>query len=237
MVVTKHNKNDSQPEPGTSKSSWDHREAAEEARKRAAKTVVEAEKFCAAIVDPPGRFIENGDLEACAQPIHGSDSAMVNMQPRSRMVNVSEVNHMSHHLANLNAQEPMQLCHIQGLLDIGKGVSDDDFFHLTCHIEPSLIHKIEKGEFVELEKLLPKDKGVGFKEESRLEWVQRDGGTYLELANRDSKITGIRHWEQAFRAYATIYCGANPHRAKEIWQYIVVINTAASSYVWDNVYN
>ena len=34
--------------------------------------------------------------------------------------------------------------------NIGVGVSDDDFFHLTCHIDPSLIHKIEKGEFVEL---------------------------------------------------------------------------------------
>ena len=27
------------------------------------------------------------------------------------------------------------------LLDIGCGISDDDFFHLTFHIEPSLIHK------------------------------------------------------------------------------------------------
>ena len=44
------------------------------------------------------------------------------------------------------------------ILNIGSGVSDDDFFHLTCHIDPNLIHKIEKGEFVELEKLLPKDK-------------------------------------------------------------------------------
>ena len=125
------------------------------------------------------------------------------------------------------------------LLDIGKGVSDDDFFHLTCHIEPNLIHKFEKGEFVELEKLLPPDKGYGYKsnDESRLEWVQRDGGTYLVPANRDGKITGIRCWEQAFRAYVTIYCGANPHRAKEIWQYIAVINTAAASFAWDNVYN
>ena len=124
------------------------------------------------------------------------------------------------------------------LLDIGKGVSDDDFFHLTCHVEPSLIHKIEKGEFVELEKLLPKDRlGQRSQEDNQLEWVQHEGGTFLVPANRDNKITGIRHWEQAFRAYATIYCGTNPHRAKEIWQYIAVINTAAVSFVWDNVYN
>ena len=121
--------------------------------------------------------------------------------------------------------------------NIGAGVSDDDFFHLTCHIDPSLIHKIEKGEFVELEKLLPKDKVGWSSEESRLEWVQHDGSTFLVPAQKDNKIGSFRRWEQAFRAYATIYCGANPHRSKEIWQYITVINTAASSYLWDNVYN
>ena len=54
------------------------------------------------------------------------------------------------------------------LLNIGSGVSDDDFFHLTCHIEPNLIHKIEKGEFVELEKLLPKDKLGGSKDDNKI---------------------------------------------------------------------
>ena len=67
--------------------------------------------------------------------------------------------------------------------------------------------------------------------------MQRDGGTFLVPAQRDGKINSFRRWEQAFRAYATIYCRANPHRAKEIWQYITVINMAASSYIWDNVYN
>ena len=124
------------------------------------------------------------------------------------------------------------------LLDIGSGVSDDDFFHLTCNIEPSLIHKIEKGEFVELEKLLPKDRLGGARgDENRLEWVQREGGTFLVPAQKDNRIGNFRCREQAFRAYATIYCGANPQRSKEIWQYITVINTAASSYQWDNVYN
>ena len=119
--------------------------------------------------------------------------------------------------------------------NIGSGVSDDDFFHLTCHIDPNLIHKIEQGEFVELERLLPKDR-FG-KAEDRLEWVQREGGTYLVPAQRDNKIGSFRKWEQAFRAYATIYCGANLHHAKEIWQYITVIHTAAMSYLWDNVYH
>ena len=126
--------------------------------------------------------------------------------------------------------EPMRI------LDIGSRVSDDDFFHLTCHIDPSLIHKIEKGEFVELEKLLPKDK-FGKTDKGRMEWVHRDGGTFLVPAQKENKIASFRCWEQAFRAYATIYCGANPHRSKEIWQYIMVINTTAPSYTWENVYN
>ena len=37
--------------------------------------------------------------------------------------------------------------------------------------------------------------------------------------------------------YATIYCTQNPHRAREIWQYVSVINTASMSYNWKNVYN
>ena len=161
----------------------------EQARLRADKNIVDAERFKATVEQPPaGR----------------NDSLVV--------------------------EKPFKM------LDIGSGVSDDDFFHLTCHIEPSLIHKIEKGEFIELEKLLPKDK-IGKHDEGRLEWVQRDGGTYLVPAQKDNKIGSFRRWEQAFRAYATIYCGANPHRLKEIWQYITVINTAASSYTWENVYN
>ena len=68
-----------------------------------------------------------------------------------------------------------------------------------------------------------------------MEWVHHEGNTYLVPANRDQRITGICKWEQAFRIYATIYCGAHPSQVKEVWQYISVINTAAASYAWDNV--
>ena len=45
----------------------------------------------------------------------------------------------------------------QCLPTVDKG-NDDNFFYLTCHIEPNLRSKIEKGEFVNLDKLLPKNK-------------------------------------------------------------------------------
>ena len=36
---------------------------------------------------------------------------------------------------------------------------DDEFFHVTSQIEPSLRIKIERGEFVDLERLLPRERG------------------------------------------------------------------------------
>ena len=88
---------------------------------------------------------------------------------------------------------------------------------------------------MELERLLPKNNPR--KSEDRLELVNRGGCTYFVPADRDVKINNIRRWEQAFRVYATIYSGANPSRAVEIWQYVHVINTAASAYQWENVAN
>ena len=42
--------------------------------------------------------------------------------------------------------------------------SDDDFFHTTCHIEQSLKETTESGEYIDLERLLPKEGLVGGKE-------------------------------------------------------------------------
>ena len=122
----------------------------------------------------------------------------------------------------------------------GHNLSDDDFFHLTCHIDKALREKIERGEYVELERLLPKDKGSEFggnsSNDQRMEWVFHEGQTFLAPAvNKNNKINSVRKWDQAFRSYATIYCGVNPARAKELWQYISVIHTAASTYIWENV--
>ena len=110
---------------------------------------------------------------------------------------------------------------------------DDEFFHLTCHIDSSLMEKIKKGQFIELERLLPSDK---FKRDStRFEWCVKDGSTFLTPAEKEKKITNVRKWDQAFRMYASIYCRANPDRAGEVWQYIEVIHKAAAAYIWDNV--
>ena len=66
--------------------------------------------------------------------------------------------------------------------------------------------------------------------------VNRDRQMYFVPAEKD-KINNVRRWEQAFRVYATIYSQCNPQRSPEIWQYIHIINTAASSFAWENVAN
>ena len=117
---------------------------------------------------------------------------------------------------------------------------DDEFFHITSQIEPGLRSKIERGEYVELERLLPKDRTIGKNDDLNKQLFQlitQGTNTYLEPPSQKAgKINSIRKWDQAFRGYAAIYTNANPERASEIWQYVYVIHTAAGANPWDNVY-
>ena len=247
-----------QPQPGTLRGlAIRGADGLDEARTKAERTVLEAEKFRATIMEPTGldcssidhaNHLNNGITSVNLQGmgsgdnynIQGGAQVRLNLDEGLNSLNTKFDSRVVQKRLSLENQQ-IQAPHQQQILpDIGQGVSDDDFFHLICFTEPSLIHKIEKGEFVELEKLLPKDRvsNGSQSDDGRLEWVQRDGSTFLVPAgSKDVKIGSIRKWEQAFRVYVTIYCGANPHRAKEIWQYISVINTAAAAYSWDNVYN
>ena len=133
-------------------------------------------------------------------------------------------------------ESPLPLVHdsqikLQSSLDI-----DDEFFHVTCHVDSAIRAKIERGDFVDLEKLLPKYR-IKNLNDNKLDLVYRDGHSFFVPAQSENCINSIRRWEQAFRIYATIYSQANPSRAAEIWQYVHIINTAASAYIWDNVAN
>ena len=119
---------------------------------------------------------------------------------------------------------------------------DDEFFHVTSQIEATIKSKIERGEFVDLERLLPKDR-LSFGRSNDLnrqlfQLITQGTNSYLEppAPPKTGRINNIRKWDQAFRVYAAIYTHANPERASEIWQYVYVIHTAAASNPWDNVY-
>ena len=119
--------------------------------------------------------------------------------------------------------------------DEGLVKDDDEFFHITCHIDESMMSKIEKGEFVNLEKLLPHPAKLNSREEVT-QLVFKEGKPYfVNQSERDKRIGNVHKWEQAFHIYAAIYSNANPTRASEIWQYVYIINKAASCFVWNNV--
>ena len=118
---------------------------------------------------------------------------------------------------------------------------DDEFFHVTSQVDANLRLKIERGEFVDLERLLPKDKFSGGPRNDDLnkqlfQLISQGTNSYMTPPDaKGARINNIRKWDQAFRVFAAIYTQANPSRSSEIWQYVYVIHTAAASNAWDNV--
>ena len=108
---------------------------------------------------------------------------------------------------------------------------DDEFFHSTSHVDKALREKIEKGLYVDLAKLLPKEKIIH--DDGQLNMIQKDGFSYLQLVTHKEAlgITNIKCWEQAFEIYASIYMEKNSHHAGEIFRYIFNIKAAASTYI------
>ena len=203
-----------QGEPSTSTGRSTEAVLMRRAKDFAGQKVIEAEKFRASIAPPMPQGNEQFVINNCS-PNHRVNTVNVSDQlvTQFQQVNVD---------SGVNAVSYMD--------------QDDLFFHVTCHIEPTLHLKIEKGEFIELEKLLVKDRVANRNDEQRMEMVNRDGSTFfVPASNKELKITGIRKWEQAFRVYAAIYSKANPHRASEIWQYVDIIHMAAAAYTWENV--
>ena len=114
---------------------------------------------------------------------------------------------------------------------------DDEFFQSIAHVDDAIIKKIELGKFIELERLVPKTK-VTLGLDNRLESINKDGYSYLVPAS-DKEIQAInsyKKWEVAFRVYGNIFTRANLSHTTEIYQYMDAIYTAASNYVWENVY-
>ena len=141
--------------------------------------------------------------------------------------------------ANLLAPQGMLPINIDQNIELLRNLdSDDDFFHVSCHIDQSLKLKMQRGEFVYLERLLPKDRSIArhsMEEGTVVQLYTRNGQAYFAPPDSEKQINGIKRWDQVFRVYATIFTQANPQRASEIWQYVHVIHTAVASYNWNNV--
>ena len=89
---------------------------------------------------------------------------------------------------------PPQLLSSKQVAQIIKNLADnddDDFFHLTCHVDVSLQNKISKGEFVDLERLLPKTRAQVVSDEQKMQFVNKDGASFWIPADRENRINGI----------------------------------------------
>lgn len=110
---------------------------------------------------------------------------------------------------------------------------DHAHYMLSAHVDPATTIKVERGEYVQVERLLPR----GERDDNRMDLVNKDGRSYFVPASDRNipSINNFRQWERAFRIYAGIYSRANPHRSSEIFQYINNIQAAANVYIWENV--
>ena len=115
--------------------------------------------------------------------------------------------------------------------------NDDDFLQSTCHVDENTEMVIAKGVFIDLEKILPKQKNLKSVEEAkRLQLVTQNGVTFFApCTDKETKIVDVQKWEHAFRVYATLYAKHNPHHAYEICHYQQTISNAAANFSWDNV--
>ena len=93
------------------------------------------------------------------------------------------------------------------------------------------------GLYVYFAKLIQKDKVLA-EEDNRVQLIMKGGGAFFVSANEGNatSINSLYKWDQAFRVFFDIYCKVNPSRSTELIQYSHVIHTAASTYIWDNIY-
>ena len=73
--------------------------------------------------------------------------------------------------------------------------SDDDFCHVSCHIDDALKNKIEKGEYVDLDRLLPKDRsiaGQSMNDGVTVQLYTKNGQAYFAPPDSEKRIDGIR---------------------------------------------
>ena len=78
-------------------------------------------------------------------------------------------------------------------------IVDDQYALVSTHIDEATRAKIIDGQYVDFSKLIPQDK-VRCEEEKRMEFVNKNGQTYLmPVSERDTvSILSFHKWEQAF---------------------------------------
>ena len=115
---------------------------------------------------------------------------------------------------------------------------DENYHAVMSHVDPLTRQKIEKGEYMDFAKLLPRDR-IMIEDDEKIHLVVKDGRIFpMSKDQHDSTVVidTLHKWEQAFRVFSDIYTRAYPMRAAELIQYDHVIHSAAQAYCWNSVY-
>ena len=114
---------------------------------------------------------------------------------------------------------------------------DDDYLLVASHIDESTSLKVINHEYIDFSRLLRRDKNAYDEEQQKMMMVNKGGMSFwVPVSDRSTNIGSFTRWDQAFRFYLDIYTGVYPERTSELIQYGHIIQTAASTYVWENVY-
>ena len=116
---------------------------------------------------------------------------------------------------------------------------DEDYQMINAHVDEAVKKHIIAFKYVEFSKLIGKNKPIREEEHQRLEIINKNGMSFLSpVSDRETvQISSYSKWEQAFRVYSNILTNKFPSKATELLQYNHTIHTAATSYIWDNVYS
>ena len=104
--------------------------------------------------------------------------------------------------------------------DTDVALIDQDYQMIDAHLDISVKRKIQNLEYIDLGKLVTKYKAIQDEGNQRLEFINKNGFTYLSpVSERDHvQINSYAKWEQAFRVYSNILTSKYPEKATELLQ-------------------
>ena len=78
---------------------------------------------------------------------------------------------------------------------------DETYLSVASHVEESIVKKIIDWEYVDFNRLIPRDK-VFLEQDNRIEIVNKDGHPYfVPVRDNLTTISLFSRWEQAFRVF------------------------------------
>lgn len=114
---------------------------------------------------------------------------------------------------------------------------------LGAHVDDCVREAIQRGDYINLSRLLPKDAVIPDDDLDRYHVVGKDGISYYvkksDEVNKDLglPITSLARWDEAFRTYSAIYLEKQPWKATQLAEYVNYIHRQAATFIWSNVYN